>query len=165
VAGNPTFLELLERVRVAAVGAYTHQDLPFDRLVDELQVERRADRQPLVQVVFTMDGAAPAPGLELPGVAVEPLGSRAETAKFDLRVVLARAGGRPACSAAYDAELWEGETVARMLRDYATLLAAFTARPELRVLDVALGGDGQDDGDAYPAAVPADEVDEFDFAF
>ncbi|MBV9792000.1 MAG: non-ribosomal peptide synthetase, partial [Chloroflexi bacterium] len=80
LSDNPTFGELLGRVRTMTLDAYTHQDLPFEQLIDALHPVRDLSRQPLVQVLFAMQNA-PAQALELPGLALRPLSSEAAVAK------------------------------------------------------------------------------------
>ena len=82
-AGNPSFRDLLGRVREIALGAYTHQDLPFEKLVEELQPERNLSTSPLFQVMFALQNV-PRQVVELPGLMVSPLELEIETAKFDL---------------------------------------------------------------------------------
>ncbi|HYK22396.1 MAG TPA: condensation domain-containing protein, partial [Pyrinomonadaceae bacterium] len=83
LAGNPTFRELLKLVRETALGAYAHQDLPFEYLVEQLQPNRDLSHSPLVQVVLVLQNT-PERKVELPGLVVTPLNCQAETAKFDL---------------------------------------------------------------------------------
>ena len=82
-SGNPTFKELLARVREMALGAYAHQDLPFEKLVEELQPERSLSHSPLFQVMFVLQNA-PSTALTFEGLSVSPVRIEAETAKFDL---------------------------------------------------------------------------------
>ena len=93
VRGNPSFRELLRRVRETALGAYAHQDLPFEKLVEELQPERDMSRSPLFQVMFVLQNA-PGEALELEGLSLSGVESAGETAKFELMLALAEGGGR-----------------------------------------------------------------------
>src|SRR6185295_1581693 len=81
VRGNPSFHELLRRVREAALGAYAHQDLPFEKLVEELQPDRDMSRSPLFQVMFVLQNI-PNESLTLPGLQLSGLGSEDTTSKF-----------------------------------------------------------------------------------
>ena len=83
LSGNPPFTELLARVREMALGAYAHQDLPFEKLVEELRPERSLSHSPLFQVVFSLQNA-PESSLELQGLSQVSMGGASERAKFDL---------------------------------------------------------------------------------
>ena len=95
LAGNPAFTELLARVRETALGAYTHQDLPFEKLVEELSPSRDISRNPLFQVMFVLQNA-PDAELALRGVQASRLPLAGHSAKFDLTADYARDGRRPA---------------------------------------------------------------------
>jgi hypothetical protein len=85
LSGDPTFHELLRRVREVALGAYLHQDVPFEKLVEELEPERSLSYNPLFQVVFALENT-PDFNLQLPGLSIGGVDAEAETAKFDLRL-------------------------------------------------------------------------------
>ena len=91
LSGNPRFRELLGRVREVALGAYTHQDMPFDRLVEELQPERSLSHNPLVQVLFVMQNI-PRDRPKLTGLELTPFEMPVTRSKFDLAVFMAEAG-------------------------------------------------------------------------
>ncbi len=127
-----TFAGLLRQVRETALGAYAHQDLPFERLVEELAPERGAGRSPLFQVVFsllTVEMGAPRMG----GARMEPLPRDAEPARFDLSLTVAADEGKLAGTLLFRTDLFDGATVERMLGHYATLLAALAADPDAPV--------------------------------
>src|SRR5205823_6239668 len=87
LSDNPSFQRLLKRVRGVALGGYTHQDLPFEKLVEVLEPERDLSRSPLFQVMFTWQNTPPVRG-ELVGVTLEPLEEEGTTAKFDLTLTM-----------------------------------------------------------------------------
>ncbi len=135
--GSPSFAELLGRVRRVAMAAYDHTDVPFERLVDELSPGRDLSRQPLVQVMFTLEGAAPAE-LTLPGVEVEVLNLAGTVAKFDLTLELFAAGAGWTGHIEYNSDLFDRPTVARLAGHFANLAAAAAAAPQARLIDLAL---------------------------
>jgi amino acid adenylation domain-containing protein/FkbM family methyltransferase len=126
LSGDPTFADLVRRVRRVTLDAYAHQDVPFEKLVEALQPERSMSHTPLFQVMFAMQNV-PAGGLQLPGVRVSALEPEQTPAKFDLTVFLEETAGGIAGSVVYSTDLFDGDTVARLLRHYATLLTAAAA--------------------------------------
>ncbi|MFD3995344.1 amino acid adenylation domain-containing protein, partial [Streptomyces sp. NPDC058583] len=154
VSGDPTFRELLERVRATDLAAWAHQDLPFDRLVEALNPERTGDRHPLFQVMLTLvqAGAAasgtPSAGADFPGLVTRAEYSPTSTAKFDLTVGFDEhltADGRPGgldITAEYATDLYDPETVEALLARLGRLLAEAVAHPDtplsgLDLLDAA----------------------------
>ncbi|WP_240528921.1 non-ribosomal peptide synthetase, partial [Streptomyces humi] len=107
LSGDPTFTELLGRVRETALGAYAHQDLPFEQLVDELVVERDRSRTPLFQVLFTY--AAADPGEAAPTVGTSPAGGAHESlpVKYDLVLALAESNGGLTAEIQYSSALFD----------------------------------------------------------
>ncbi|GHJ11330.1 hypothetical protein TPA0907_56970 [Micromonospora humidisoli] len=150
LAGDPSFTELVQRVRRVALDAYEHQDLPFERLVDELQPERQLSVHPLAQVNFqvyepqnlgsvglsTAVAAVPDDHLTLPGLAVEPLPTSTATSKFDLSVIITEEGGALTGSIEYATELYDEETIARFTENYVALLEGAAAAPGSRLSDL-----------------------------
>jgi amino acid adenylation domain-containing protein/non-ribosomal peptide synthase protein (TIGR01720 family) len=141
LAGNPGFRELLDRTRERALAAYTHQEVPFEKLVEELQPERHLSRTPLFQVMFQM--ASPPAEPDFPGLGVEPLAVGSGTAKFDLTLSLGASPAGLAGLANYNRDLFEAVTVQRFTRQLETLLGALVARPEepLSGLPLLTGGE------------------------
>ncbi|MBG1265934.1 non-ribosomal peptide synthase/polyketide synthase [Nostoc sp. WHI] len=129
---EPTFEALLAQVRRVTQEAYDHQDLPFEMLVEELQVERNLDRNPLVQVVFALQNAPFAP-LELPGLTVEGMASGLDSVRLDLEVYLwdAPEGLGGFCS--YNRDLFDAATIARMMQHFQILLKAMSDDKPLSV--------------------------------
>ncbi len=150
--GEPTLSELLARVRETALAAYAHQDLPFERLIEELQPRRDLSRPPLVQVMAALQAAA-AEALELPGLRLEPLAVDSGTAKFELTLHLAEGAESVDGWIEYNADLFEAATVERMAEQLGSLLKAFPAGldrlaadlpflPESQVRALLADGDG-----------------------
>ena len=130
LAGDPTFRQLLGRAREVCLGAYEHQELPFERLVEELRPGREASRHPLFQVAFALQDV-PTPALALPGLEVEPLELEETTVRFDLECHLWTREGRLSGHLLYASELFEAATMERLARRYLRLLAAVAAEPDL----------------------------------
>src|SRR5690606_30641994 len=86
LSSNPTFTSLLKQVQQNLTGAYDHQDIPFERLVDELGVAREMSHTPLFQVMFVLQNATSTSALSLPGLNIELLPEESETSKFDLTI-------------------------------------------------------------------------------
>lgn len=132
LSGDPTFRQFLGFIRETALGAYAHQDLPFEKLVEELHPERDPSRNPLFQVMFQFQNA-PSPALQMKDLAVTVLDVSTETAKFDLMLAAREEDGELVCVIEYSSELFAGETIERMLQQYATLLAGIVAQPEEKI--------------------------------
>ena len=131
------FLDLLQQVREASLGAYAHQDLPFEKLVDEVQPERDLSRSPLAQVALNVQNME-LPPADLEGVHLVPEAPLAQVAKFDLAIILAEDGeGRFAGSVQFSTELYDASTAVRLTRQYAAFLDELTARPEEPLSDLS----------------------------
>ncbi|MEW5927966.1 MAG: amino acid adenylation domain-containing protein, partial [Gemmatimonadota bacterium] len=138
LAGDPTWAELLGRVREGALGAYAHQDLPFERLVETLGVERSLTHTPLFQVTFALDRSAVHEGLSLGEARLEPFGTGAGVAKFDLELTLAEEGEGLRGELLFRRALFEAPTIERMAGHLATLLGAMAAAPGERLSGLSL---------------------------
>ncbi|GAA4063690.1 amino acid adenylation domain-containing protein [Actinomadura miaoliensis] len=146
VSGDPSFLELLARVRETDLAAYAHQDLPFERLVDELSPTRSLDRHPLFQVMFTLQSATGdrQGQWELPGLRVEPMppGEEAETARFDLSITLSERRDEDGVPVGiggevlYATDLFDTATAQALSDRLVRVLEQLAADPELRVSQV-----------------------------
>jgi len=137
LSGNPTFRALLGQVKETAVGAYAHQDLPFEKLVEELQPQRDLNRNPLFQVMFQFQNTAP-PQPSLNGLSTTRVKLPTETAKFDLLLLVREQDDALLCVMEYNTDLFDGETIERMLRNYATLLESIVTNPDAHVADLSL---------------------------
>ncbi len=125
----PSFRELLARVRTSALGAFAHQDLPFERLVEELCVERCRSRTPLYQVLFALQNAPAAP-LRLPGLTLQEIPLATGTARTDLVLSLAEATDGGLFSAwEHNIDLFDDATIRRLARSFTVLLEGIAADP------------------------------------
>ncbi len=129
LGGDPTFRELLHRVRTVALGAYSHQELPFERLVEDLRVERDLSRTPLFQVMFNLRNRA-RPPLELAGLSVTRLEIESTVAQGDLNLAVVERPDGLRLQLEYSTDLFDRETIVRMLGHYETLLHAVVADPD-----------------------------------
>ncbi len=137
LSGDVTFRQLLERVKQAALGAYAHQDLPFERLVKELQPERTLAHNPLFQVMFVLQSEEILP-LQLPGLKAEHFRVDNIQANFDLTLDVVERGDELDCLFESNADLFESETIARMLNHFRTLLEGIAENPGQKISDLPL---------------------------
>ena len=135
--GDPSFRELLGQVREAALGAYAHQDLPFEKLIEELKPERDLSRTPLFQVMLALQNV-PSATLELTGLEIESLEVKNETAKFDLLLSMVEESGELRGELKYNADLFNPDTILRMAGHLKSLLGGITANPEARLSELPL---------------------------
>ncbi len=126
VSGNPTFRELLERVKEIALRAYAHQDLPFEKLVEELNPERDVSHSPVFQVMFGMQNV-PRDAPALNGLSITRVPLPSVTAKFDLTLFISETATGLNCWLEYNTDLFEEATVSRMLRHFEHLLEMIVA--------------------------------------
>src|SRR5437867_6629740 len=129
LSGEPTFRELLKRVRAVCIEAYAHQDLPFEKLVEELHQERDLRRNPLFQVMFVFQNVSD-PVLKFPGVKSAPVGINTGTSKFDLTLSLAECEQTLAGFVEYNTDLFERSTIERVIGHFQTLLEGIIADPD-----------------------------------
>ena len=137
LSGNPTFRELLQRVQKVALGAYAHQDLPFEKLVEALNPERDLSRHPLFQVMFVLQNA-PMPEMKLAGLALRPVEVDIGTALFDLTLYLEETSGGLKGTLEFNSDLFDAETMRRLAGHYQTLLEAIVANPDQRIRQLPL---------------------------
>jgi amino acid adenylation domain-containing protein len=137
VSGDPTFRELLQRLREVTLGAYAHQDLPFEKLVEELQPERSLSYNPVFQVMFQLRNN-PMPPLDLPGLTLSMLEVETNTTQCDLSLDLEEVGERLQASVEYSTDLFDRATITRMLGHLQTLLEGIVANPEQRLWSLPL---------------------------
>ncbi|HKF49644.1 MAG TPA: amino acid adenylation domain-containing protein [Terracidiphilus sp.] len=138
-SGDPTFTDLLAQVRESVLGAFAHQELPFERLVEELQPERDVNRNPLFDVVFAVQQRdAVMPRANVPGLEIAALEIRDVAVRFDLELHLWETDGGIAGYVPYNADIFEETTIASMMRRYVTLLEAIVENSERRVSELPL---------------------------
>ncbi len=142
LSAEPRFIELLSRVRREALNAYAHQDLPFEKLVEDLAPERSLSQTPLFQVMFAWQNAALS-ALALPGLRLAPMELADEVAKFDLSLVLQEFGSGIAGSLTYAQDLFDAPTIDRLAAAFSVLLRAVVEEPELPVAQIPLLGAGE----------------------
>ncbi|MCP4655793.1 MAG: amino acid adenylation domain-containing protein, partial [bacterium] len=143
LGGDPTVGELLARVRETALAAYAHQDVPFEKLVEELAPERNLDRSPLAQVFFQHGTATSPPGELLPGVELRAGTVDPGVAKLDLSLDLEEGADGFLGHFEYNTDLFDASTIRRMIRRYGNLLAALAADSERRVWELPLLSEGE----------------------
>jgi amino acid adenylation domain-containing protein len=137
-----SFRELLRRVRETALGAYAHQEVPFERVVEELHPERSLDQSPLFQVMFTLQNA-PMPPLELPGLSLSLIEVEGEAARFDLSLEVAENRDGLKGMLHYDADLFDAAAVGRMAAHLQTLLEGIAAGPDMPLAALPLLTEGE----------------------
>ncbi|WP_437681732.1 amino acid adenylation domain-containing protein [Sorangium sp. So ce131] len=130
--GDPPFVELLRQVRDTALGAYAHQALPFERIVDALGVPRDLSRTPVFQVLFTLQNA-PVQVMQLAGLSLREEELPTRTAKFDLDLTLREVDGALVGTLEYSADLFDASTAERMAGHLCTLLEGVAAAPATRI--------------------------------
>ncbi len=136
VSGDPTVEELLARVREVSLEAYNNQDVPFERIVEELQPGRDMSRNPLVQVIFALQNA-PDEGVELKDIQLRPIGGVQVTTRFDLEVHLWEWRGITG-QMIYNSDIFEHETMGRMVAQLERVLTEMVAQPGGRISELEL---------------------------
>lgn len=141
LGGDPTFRELLRRVRQTTLAAFGHQDLPFDQLVKALNPKRNPGRSPLFQVLFVLQNA-PRKELRLSDVTLQPFDLGVTSSKFDLALFVATEGGRLVATWNYRSELFSRSTVSRLADRYETLLRSAIDAPDTRLSALKIDDEG-----------------------
>ena len=138
--GEESFRDLLRRVREGVLTAFAHQDLPFEKLVEELQPARDASRAPLAQVFFTMENPVFEP-LKLTGLTLTTLAPDDSAVKYGLNLNIIDTGDRLVGSLEYKVDLFNGETIARMIENFQTLLNGIGENPDATISTLPLLAD------------------------
>ncbi|HZG42551.1 MAG TPA: amino acid adenylation domain-containing protein, partial [Longimicrobium sp.] len=142
LGGDPSFREVLGRAREATLGAYEHQEVPFERLVAELQPERSMSHAPLVQVLFSLQNAGGG-DVALPGLEVSGVGAAMEIAKFDLSLTLTATDQGLRGELIYSTDLFERGTAERMVGHLERVLEQVATDADLRLSELELLGDAE----------------------
>ncbi len=137
LSGDPSFRKLLQRVRDTALNAYAHQDLPFEKLVEELQPERNLSRTPFFQALFTVRNIA-GNALNLPNLAMQGLEVEIATSKFDLLMMIDEREQGINVGFEYNTDLFDHSTISRMAGHFQNLLAGIVATPDCRLSRLSL---------------------------
>ena len=136
LTGNPTFRELLARVREVCLGAYAHQDLPFEKVVEAVNPERHLGRNPLFQVMFGLLQEDPRRALNLPGLTIKALGIDNSTAVFDFSLYMIDDEKGLAGAIRFNANLFDVPTVNEMTSNFEEVLNVVAAQPDIRLEEV-----------------------------
>ncbi|QSV63975.1 MAG: amino acid adenylation domain-containing protein [Dolichospermum sp. DL01] len=138
LGGNPSFRELLKQVREVTLGAYTHQDLPFEKLVEEIQPERDLSRNPLFQVWFNMINFTGSTLLKLMDLKAENLLSQEIDSKFDLTLYLENKDKNIYLQLVYNKTLFNADTIEEMSKHFQQLLKVIVRNPEYPISNLSL---------------------------
>lgn len=137
LSGNPTFRQLLGRVRETVWDVQTHQEIPLEKVVEEVQPKRELNRAPLFQVMLVLQNA-PLPQLKLADVTLVPMEIDNGTAKFDLTLYMRETGQELSACLAYNTDLFESTSIARMIGCFQMLLESIAANPDQDISTLAL---------------------------
>ncbi len=142
IDGDSSFVKLLSEIRASCLAAFSHQEFPFEKLVEELHPERSLNQNPLFQVFFAFQQTPPQ-SLSLTGVSTEPLEVTSNTSKFDLTLSLTERNRKLVGFFEYTTDLFESTTIERMATRYKTLLEAVLANPEQRIATLPILTDAE----------------------
>ncbi len=137
IKNNPSFSELLNQVKDTTLKAYDHQDLPFEKLVDELEIERDLSRNPLFQVWFALHNF-PIPILQIGDLTLTPIELERGTTQFDLSLDIYIGEKGLTAAIEYSTELFEQTTISRMVEHFHTLLYGIVANPQAKIYELPL---------------------------
>jgi amino acid adenylation domain-containing protein len=139
LSGEPTFQDLLRKVKDGSLAAFANQDYPFEMLVDRLQPERDMSRSPLFQVIFDLQDATQQK-LDLPGLEITPVKIDTGTTKYDLAVSMEDHGTHLSGYVNYNTDLFNKETIQRLLEHFERILQAVVIHPEVKISKIPLLG-------------------------
>jgi non-ribosomal peptide synthetase component F len=137
LSGNPTFLDLLRRVRDTTLSAYAHQDLPFDKLIEDLQPDRDLSRNPLFQVMFVLQNS-PVSAQSVSGLTLRPLELDSGTAQFDVFLSMSETPQGLKGVVEYSTDLFESTTITRLLEHFQQILTGIITNSQHRLSELPL---------------------------
>jgi len=137
LGGDPSFRDVLRRVKDVCLSAYAHQDLPFEKLVDELAPERSLNYAPLFQVMFVLQNA-PISTVELPGLTITPVKTGTGAAMFDLILIATDAGECIQGMWLYNTDLFDSSTIRRIAEHYVKVIEEAVENPGVGILDIPI---------------------------
>lgn len=137
LSGNPTFRQLLKRVREVCLDAYEHQEVPFEKLVEALRPERNLSHSPIFQIMFTLEHE-PVVSTNRAGLTLKPVLWINNTAKFDLSLTLVEDGTHLQGNFDYSTDLFTAETISRLTHHFQTLLESIVTNPDQPLSQLAL---------------------------
>lgn len=140
ISGQPGFREFLHQVRETSLGAYAHQDLPFEKLVEELAGQADPGRTPFFQVMFALEDTL-VEEVVLPGLEVSPLELETQSAQFDLTVAIRESSEGLHLSLRYNTDLFEAATIERIMRHFQQLLCGIVADPAQSISEIPILSD------------------------
>jgi amino acid adenylation domain-containing protein len=161
LSGDPTFRELLARVREVALGAYAHQDVPFERLVEELQPKRSLDQMPLFRASFVFQNA-PRATVHIPELSLEPFLIESSVIKNDLSMSMTEAGDELTGTLGYNADIFDGAAIKKMANHFRTLLEIVAEGPDHPISSLRLLRD-EESGNQGPLDFPDIQLSQKDF--
>lgn len=138
VSMRESFAELVSRVRATVLNGFDHQDVPFDDLIEALEVERDPSRNPVFQVLFNYESAWASNKVLLERAGIAPIGLQKKTSKFDLSFYIGEAVGRIEGVIQYATELFDAATAQRMANLFTTMFSAAVASPDLPIGRLAI---------------------------
>jgi acyl carrier protein len=138
LSGSPGFRELLSQVRETTLGAYAHQDVPFEKVVEALHADRDPGRLPLTQVMFVLQNTPQQGGMELPGLILTPLGGKSPSASFDLVLFMEEGDRGLVATFQYSTDIFDASTVKQMVKYFRTLLESIINNPDEEVSSIAI---------------------------
>jgi len=143
LSGNPSFREVLARVRETMLGAYVHQDLPFEKLVEVLNPEREPGTTPLFQIKIILQNV-PDQALTLPGIAIRPVGAKRLEAKFDLILEMVEVSSGLVARLDYDSDLFDAQGITPLLEQLERVLRDVVSDPQIRMESLVKAIDEQE---------------------